>query len=64
MPDKRDGHEIKDLRKCTKMTQKQLADKLGVAEKTIRRWEKGESRPSQLAQRELQWLHRKIGGGF
>ena len=61
MPDKLDGHDIKDLRKRLNLTQKQMADKVGVAEFTILRWEKGISRPSQLAQRRLQRLHKKVG---
>ena len=62
MPDKLDQHDIKDLRQRAKMTLQQLADYLGVDKSTVHRWEKGESRPSQLAQRQLQRLHRKIGG--
>ncbi len=59
MPDKLDQHGIKDLRKRAKLTQKQMANILGVAEFTIRRWETGQARPSQLAQRQLQRLHKK-----
>ena len=59
MPEKLDQHAIKDLRKRAKLTQKQMANILGVAEFTVRRWEKGEARPSQLAQRQLQRLHKK-----
>jgi len=59
MPNKLDQHDIKDLRKRAQLTQKEMAEFLGVAEFTIRRWEKGEARPSQLAQRQLQRLHRK-----
>ena len=59
MPVKLDQHAIKDLRKRAKLTQKQMANILGVAEFTIRRWENGESRPSQLARRQLQRLHKK-----
>ncbi len=59
MPVKLDQHDIKDLRKRAKLTQKQMADILGVAEFTVRRWEKGEARPSQLARRQLQRLHKK-----
>lgn len=62
MPNKLDKHDIKDLRKRAKMTQKQMADYLGVAEFTVIRWEKGQARPSQLALRQLQRLHRKNNG--
>lgn len=60
MPDKLDQHDIKDLRKRVGMTQKRMADYLGVAEFTIRRWETGESKPSRLAQRQLHRLHREV----
>ena len=33
------GEKIKELRKSNKFTQKQLAEKLGKAESTIRMWE-------------------------
>lgn len=59
MPDKLDKHEIKDLRKRTNMSQQQFADYLSVAKDTVSRWERGQQRASQLAQRQLQRLHRK-----
>ena len=60
MPDKLDNHDIKDLRTRAKMSLQQMADYLGVAKYTVHRWEKGKARPSQLAIRQLQRLHRKI----
>jgi len=63
MPDKLDQHDIKDLRQRAKMTLQQLADYCRVDKSTVHRWEKGESRPSRLAQCQLQRLHRKIGEG-
>lgn len=36
-------NRLKELRKEKKLTQKELADYLGVNEKTISRWENGES---------------------
>jgi len=59
MPTKLDKHDIKDLRTRAKMTQQELADHLGVAKDTVSRWERGEQRASQLAQRQLQRLHKK-----
>ncbi len=47
---------IKRLRKKLKMTQAEFAVKLGVAEFTVRRWEKGTHNPSRLALRELKRL--------
>ena len=38
------GAQIKKLRKQAKMTQPELAEKLGVHETTIRRWEQGKDR--------------------
>ncbi|KKN46279.1 hypothetical protein LCGC14_0674860 [marine sediment metagenome] len=62
MPDKLDKHYIKDLRKRAKMSLSQMAKKLSVDKSTIHRWEKGESKPSRLAQRQLHRLNRKIDG--
>ena len=62
MPDKLDQHDIKDLRKRAKMSRQQMADYLGVTQMTVGRWEKAESRPGQLATRQLRRLHKKIGG--
>lgn len=59
MPTKLDRHDIKDLRKRLKMSQQELADKLGVAKDTVSRWERGEQRASHMAQHQLQRLHRK-----
>ncbi|MBE1557010.1 helix-turn-helix transcriptional regulator [Sporosarcina limicola] len=40
------GIELKKARKLKKMTQKQLGDKLGVVESTVRMWELGKNTPS------------------
>ncbi|EJQ36380.1 hypothetical protein IEC_03850 [Bacillus toyonensis] len=40
------GTKIKELRKSNKFTQKQLAEKLGKAESTIRMWELGTNTPN------------------
>ena len=50
--------EIKVLRKKLGFTQQQMAAKLGVDRRTIIRWEAGEARPSQLANRQLKRLER------
>ena len=52
--------EIRELRTKLKMTQEALARKLGVTSHTVKRWEKGTHRPSQLALRELARLKRKV----
>ena len=50
------GIEIKELRKKLKMTQQQLANKLGVHRVTVAEWEAGRKRPSNLAKRQLNRL--------
>lgn len=60
MPNKLDGHDIKDLRERLNLSQQELADKLGVAKDTVSRWEVGKQRASQLAQRQLRRLHSKV----
>lgn len=45
--------DIKKLRKLLKLTQKELAEKLGVDVITVSRWEREESKPSNLAKRQL-----------
>lgn len=39
----KNGKLLYDLRKAKGMTQKQVADKLGILPKTISKWETGES---------------------
>ena len=62
MPNKLDQYDIKNLRKRAKMSLKEMGEHLGVALQTVHRWEKGESRPSQLAMRQLHRLDKKIDG--
>ncbi len=50
------GQEIKELRLKLKMTQQELADKLGVVRLTVIRWETGQKHPSNLAMRQLTQL--------
>ena len=47
------GTDIQQLRKKLKLTQQELADKLGVSRATVNRWEIGHKRPSNLALRQL-----------
>jgi len=53
------GEDIKQLRKTLKLTQAELASKLGVSVTTIARWEGKKARPSQLAKRQLARLQRR-----
>ncbi len=50
---------IKKLRKKLNMTQAEFALTVGVAEYTVRRWEKGTHQPSRLALRELNRLEKE-----
>ena len=43
------GEDVLALRKQYKLTQRQLADMLGVAQPRISEWESGRSNPSKLA---------------
>ena len=48
------------LRKKLKLTQEQLAHKLGVSFTTVNRWETGKTKPSPLALRELEKLSKGL----
>lgn len=52
---------VKRLRAKLKMTKAELARAVGVVNITIDRWEHGTSKPSLLAQRNLDRLARKAG---
>lgn len=51
--------EIKALRDSLKLTQSQFARKLKIDVITVSRWERGNQKPSMVAVRKLQRLHRK-----
>ncbi len=52
------GEKIRNARKSLNLTQRQLADCLGVSNTTISNWEKGLSRPdADLIQKLCQVLH-------
>ena len=51
--------DVKELRKKLGITQKSLAEKLGVDSVTVSRWERKETRPSRLALRQLARLGNK-----
>lgn len=52
------GDEIKALRTRLRLTQEQMANRLGVRFATLNRWENGHASPSPLAARELERLAR------
>jgi len=41
------------IREKLKLTQEEFAEKIGVAFCTVNRWERGHSKPSQLALKEI-----------
>ena len=43
------SEQVKDLRKRLGMSQKEMADALGVSFATVNRWENGKTIPSSLA---------------
>ncbi len=55
-----EAEEIKKVRKRLKLTQTELADKLGVTKTTVLNWEHKISKPSKLALRQLDRLERKL----
>lgn len=54
--------DIKALRSKLKLTQKELAAKLGTTWGTISRWEHNRTKPSPLAQKAIESLMKKTGG--
>ena len=52
--------DIKKIRKKLKLTQKQFAEKIGVAFSTVNRWERNHFRPSKLALKEIGELLKEI----
>lgn len=51
--------DIRKLRKKLGLTQVEFAERLGVSSMTVKRWEAGTARPSQLAIRQLNRLVKK-----
>ena len=48
--------DIKKIRKKLKMSQEQIAQKIGVSRCTVNRWENDHWNPSKLALKEIQRL--------
>lgn len=51
-----DAKLVKHIRKRMGFTQKELAEKIGVDQVTVNRWENNKRRPSKLACRQLERL--------
>ena len=58
------GWKIRLLRNHLKLTQVELADKLGVDFSTVNRWENDRGRPSNLASKGLRSIAKKSGLDF
>lgn len=48
---------VRDIRRAAKLTQNQLADKIGCSRATIQRWESGQFRPFPCLEKKLQELN-------
>ena len=53
--------DIKAIRQKLQLTQEQLASKLGVTTFTVRRWEKGKTKPSPLSRKAIENLLKETG---
>ncbi len=56
--------KVEEVRGKLQITQKQLADLLGVGYHTVNRWEKGHNEPSFLARRKFDDLCKEHGIQF
>ena len=56
------GSELQRLRKLLRLTQKGLAEKIGVAPNTVARWERDERQISTPVERFLLLLKKELGG--
>jgi len=50
--------DIKKLRQSLGLSQVKFAEKIGVVEMTVRRWEHGQCKPSSLAREKLEQIER------
>ena len=53
--------QLKALRQAKRWTQEELAGQLGVALRTLQRWEGGKTQPSDMSLRFLRNLEEKVG---
>lgn len=51
---------IKSSRLQLKLTQEELAERLGVSFATVNRWENGQAQPSKLARRQIDQFFLKL----
>ncbi|PJD97540.1 MAG: transcriptional regulator [Parachlamydia sp.] len=53
--------KIKSIRQHLKLSQEELAHKLGVSFTSVNRWENGQTKPSKLARKQLEALCKECG---
>lgn len=53
--------KIKAIRQNLKLSQEELAHKLGVSFTSVNRWENGQTKPSKLARKQLEALCKECG---
>ncbi len=53
--------KIKAIRQHLKLSQEELANKLGVSFTSVNRWENGQTKPSKLARKQLEALCNECG---
>lgn len=51
---------LKSIRQHLKLSQEELAHKLGVSFTSVNRWENGQTKPSKLARRQIEALCKKL----
>ncbi len=49
---------VRELRTALGLTQEQFAAKVGVTFSTVNRWENGKGKPSPLAMKQIEELHK------
>ncbi len=54
--------QIKKIRKDLKISQEEIARKLGVSYITVNRWENGRTNPSPLAATKIEAFIKKVSG--
>lgn len=52
---------IKAIRQHLKLSQEELAHKLGVSFTSVNRWENGQTRPSKLAKKQIEMFCKECG---
>jgi putative transcriptional regulator len=52
---------LKSIRQHLKLSQEELAHKLGVSFTSVNRWENGQTKPSKLARKQLEAICKECG---